>query len=517
MPLFRRKPPGLPLRMPRLDGSSWPDRRDVERRSFAALTLYQMGYREAFEPEAATIADRLVEEVLPMFAIDSAPGDAPYLRQVFVSAAQIGAGIGIVDRRTAHPDERSIDREVGRALWAAVSELPAMPPEQRRIARYLLQAGHYVARTGFEAIPRMLASLADDDPSESPGNRAMEPHNASPVRLIEEIDGINRLEPLDAYQSQLVDLVRARLAAGVNALDVTGAVADANDSLTRHLLGLAESHLGPPPCRYVWLALGSHGRREQVLSSDQDSAIAYELTSPHDAAATDEYFAALAALVVDALARAGIPLCGGGYMATNWHRPLDEFEGLFRGWVEQPQPEALLKAEVFLDVRACHGELSPDELIRILLSGGSRGPFRTQMARSAVTFRPPSLFGRLRIRGSTLDVKRGGTAAIVLLARLYALVAGSAEHSTVLRLQAAAAAGTLSSATAGDLIDAYRFLTELRLRHQIQQADENVPADNGVLIDRLTAEQRTTLRAALRTVHAIQEITALRFATDAVM
>jgi len=93
MPLFRRKPPRLPLRMPRIDGSSWPDRRDVERPSFAPLTLYQMGYREAFEPEAATIADRLVEEVLPMFPIDSAPGDAPYLRQVFVSAAQIGAGM----------------------------------------------------------------------------------------------------------------------------------------------------------------------------------------------------------------------------------------------------------------------------------------------------------------------------------------------------------------------------------------------------------------------------------------
>ena len=124
MPLFRRKPPRLPLRMPRMDGSSWPDRRDVERRSFAALTLYEMGYREAFEPEAATIADRLVEEVLPMFPIDSAPGDAPYLRQVFVSAAQIGAGIGIVDRRTANPDERSIDREVGRALWDSGQRTP---------------------------------------------------------------------------------------------------------------------------------------------------------------------------------------------------------------------------------------------------------------------------------------------------------------------------------------------------------------------------------------------------------
>ena len=64
MPLFRRKPPRLPLRMPRIDGSSWPDRRDVERRSFAALTLYEMGYREAFEPEAATIASK--KEPVPL-------------------------------------------------------------------------------------------------------------------------------------------------------------------------------------------------------------------------------------------------------------------------------------------------------------------------------------------------------------------------------------------------------------------------------------------------------------------
>lgn len=170
MPLFRRKPPTLPLRMPRIDDSSWPDRRDVERRSFAALTLYQMGYREAFAPEAATIADRLVEEVLPLFPGNSAPEDAPYLRQVFVSAAQIGAGVGIVDRQTVQPDERSIDREVARALWTALGELPALPPEQRRIARYLLAAGHYVARTGFGTIPQMLASLADDDPSGSQGS-----------------------------------------------------------------------------------------------------------------------------------------------------------------------------------------------------------------------------------------------------------------------------------------------------------------------------------------------------------
>jgi CBS domain-containing protein len=345
----------------------------------------------------------------------------------------------------------------------------------------------------------------------------MPQHGPSDINVIGEVGGIHRLEPLDAYQGQVVDLVQSRLDDGVDALEVSGAVADVNDTLTRRLLGLAELHLGPPPCRYVWLSLGSHGRREQVLSSDQDSAIAYQTARHDEEAAAHDYFAALAELVVTALARAGLPLCNGGYMATNWCRPLDEFGRLFRGWIEDPKPGALLQAEVFLDVRACHGDLSSDVLGRILLAGGRRGPFRVQMARAAVTFRPPlGWFGRLRTRDSALDLKRGGTAAIVLLARLYALIAGSTEHSTVLRLQAAAAAGTLSSSSASELIDAYRFLTGLRLRRQVEQIAEGLPPDNRILPDRLTPEQRTTLRAMLRTLQEIQEVTAVHFATDTV-
>jgi CBS domain-containing protein len=342
-------------------------------------------------------------------------------------------------------------------------------------------------------------------------------HGPAPVRVIDELAGIDRLEPLDAYQGQVLDLIRSGLADGVDAVDVSGAVADANDSLTRRLLDLAETHLGPPACRYRWLALGSHGRREQVLSSDQDHAIAYELPAPGEENAARDYFTALAGLVVPALAHAGLPLCAGGYMATNWCRPLNEFEQLFRSWIEEPRPKALLQAEIFLDVRACHGDLSIDVLDRILLAGGSRGPFRVQMARAAVAFRPPfGWFGRLRTSGSTVDLKLGGTAAIVLLARLYALAAGSTEHSTVPRLQAASAAGTLNPISAESLIDAYRFLTDLRLRHQVEQVGEGMPADNRISLFWLTNEQRQRLRTTLQLVRDIQDVTAMRFSTSSV-
>ena len=337
---------------------------------------------------------------------------------------------------------------------------------------------------------------------------------ATPLRVIDEVRGIDRLEPLDGYQREVVAVVRQLLADDADALEITHALAHVNDTLTKRLLMLAETALGRPPCEYAWLALGSHGRGELVLSSDQDSAIAIDDRADGMAA---DYFQHLARLVVAALARAGFPLCDGGYMATNWCRQIDDFSAMFRGWVRQPEPDALLRAEVFLDVRPVHGALSVNALEGILVAGGFRRQFLIQMARAAVTFRPPvRSFGRPWAKDSTIDVKRGGTAAIVLLARLYALAAHSATRTTVQRLEAAAVAGTLSHVGAGQLVEAYRMLTGLQLRHQVEQVGNGRVADNRVLLDDLTLAERRRLRDLLQVVRDVQEVTRLRFATHSV-
>jgi CBS domain-containing protein len=346
---------------------------------------------------------------------------------------------------------------------------------------------------------------------------------AGPMRAIDKVRRIHDLAPLDGYQREMVLVVGRLLADGVDVLQITQTVARLNDLLTTRLLGLAETELGQPPCDYSWLALGSQGRGEQALSSDQDSALTFNDRAfgdhPFDdrAAASVDYFRQLAGLVVDALARAGLPLCDGGYMATNWCHPISEFRSLFRGWVEQPEPEALLGAEVFLDVRPVHGNLSVEVLDRILVGGGSSGQFLVQMARAAVTFTPPlGPFGRLRIRDGRIDVKRAGIAAIVLLARLYALAAGSSARTTMARLEAAADAGTLSHSGASSLADGYRFLTMLRLRHQVEQIGAGMAPDNLLRIDDLTGEDLRLLREVLRKVRDVQRVTAMRFATHTV-
>jgi len=340
-----------------------------------------------------------------------------------------------------------------------------------------------------------------------------------PLGLVGGLDRIDRLEALDGYRTEVVAVLDDLLgnadagAPDVDVLAAVRAVAYVNDVLTRRLLVLAEHRLGPPPCAYAWLALGSHGRGEPVPSSDQDNALAYE----DGAAGADAYFVRLADLVVAALERAGLRRCDGGFMATRWCRPLGELQALFTGWVDRPAPDALLRAEVFLDVRPVHGRLDVDVLARTLVAGGSRGPFQVQMARAAVAFRPPlTIFGRLRTTDSRLDVKRAGTAAIVLLARLYALAAGSPATTTLLRLEAAADGGTLSGAGAAQLGQAYALLTGLRLRHQVAEVRAGRSPDDLLRIDGLGRGDRDRLLMALRAVRDVQEATALRFATHTV-
>jgi CBS domain-containing protein len=322
------------------------------------------------------------------------------------------------------------------------------------------------------------------------------------------VRAVDQGESLEAHGRRLADAARRTVESGAGALDASREVAHLNDVLTRRLLVLAESELGPPPCPYGWLALGSQGRMEQALLTDQDNAVAYA----DDAAGS--YFAALAGRVVEGLRRAGLQDCPGGYMATNWHRPLSDWRATFREWLDRPSSPGVVEAEVFLDFRRVHGELNLDPLDAIVRSGADRPRFLILMARAAVTFRPPLRFGR--IHPPQVDLKRSGIAPIVLLARLYALAGGSLARHTLDRVEAAAASSQLSHRAAAQLSEAYRVLTELRLDGQLRASAAGRPPTNVVSLEELTAEQRSQLTDAFRVVREYQQVTELHFRTDVI-
>lgn len=292
---------------------------------------------------------------------------------------------------------------------------------------------------------------------------------------------------------------------------VTRLITDIADAATRRLLSLAEYKLGQPPCRYLWLACGSQGRREQTGVSDQDNCLILD-----DRAGEKEmaYFQRLAKFVSDGLNLAGYVYCPGDMMATNpkWCQPLRVWQGYFHDWIVNPVPEAQMLASVMFDLRPIGGDESLFEGLQhnTLRAASKNSIFYNHMVSNAQKHSVPLglMRGIATIRSgehkNQVDLKHNGVVPVVDLGRLYALSGEITEVNTRARLEAARDAGLLSERGGADLLDAYDMIANLRLSHQAAQIREGTPPDNYLIPAELSDFERSHLRNAFVVIKTLQ-------------
>ena len=332
-----------------------------------------------------------------------------------------------------------------------------------------------------------------------------------PVAVLRRVERIASREKLAGYGETVAEMASALLAGGLDATLVAGFVARLNDALLERIVRMAEGALGPAPVPWAWLALGSEGRREQTLLTDQDNALVFADGGEAERA----WFEAFAARVGEDLGAAGFPECPGGFMARRWMNPLAEWIRRFTGWIDAPSPEAVLQAAIFFDFRRVAGTLEVAPLEAVLATAPAHVPFLRFLSRSALDFHPPpALLLRLKGDASTVDLKAHGIAPVVLLARCFGLDLGGRARGTLERIAAAAAAGRLSQEIHANVADAYRFLLGLRLRLQLRALAGGRAAGDAVALAELSGVERSRLKDAFRAVRAFQEAGAHHFRTD---
>lgn len=345
---------------------------------------------------------------------------------------------------------------------------------------------------------------------------------ANPVAIVGTIATCDSVEELIAARSRLPRLVGELVQQDASAAEIGRIVTAVGDAVTRTLVRLAEQDLGPAPVPYAWVALGSQGRLELGLSSDQDNALVLAEEPGADGAA---WFTELGERVTSGLAACGYALCPGDIMASNpaWRLTREQWLRTFLRWIDEPDADAVLHADTFFDMRPL-GEpgLVEPLLARVHRSTGSNPRFLARLAREAVSWQPPLGFFRGFVldragegtRG--LDLKAGGIAPIVQIARIHALAAGLPEVGTGARLAAAAASGTISQQRADDLRGAHEMIGHLRLRHQAEQARRGLPTDNVIDPATLSTIDRNGLRDAFRIIRDAQQELAYTYRLHAV-
>jgi CBS domain-containing protein len=277
------------------------------------------------------------------------------------------------------------------------------------------------------------------------------------------------------------------------------------------LADLERAGRGPPPARFAMIIMGSGGRGEMLLHTDQDNALILEDGVDHE---THAWFERFAEAVNPALDRVGYALCPGGIMARNpeFRMTLSQWRERISRLAEHPAADGARWSSMVFDFATQFGD---DTLTAALQRHVSRELQRSpgllkRMVRDDAEGRPAlGLFNRLqttrRDGHEGIDIKRNGLRIVVDAARVLGLRHGVTRTGTVDRLAALGRLGALDR----DLLDGVRMgfeeMLDLLLAHQLEQVEHGEAPDKFLRLSRLSGPDRERLRISLRAARRLQE------------
>ncbi|WP_215781459.1 putative nucleotidyltransferase substrate binding domain-containing protein [Paludibacterium sp. B53371] len=319
--------------------------------------------------------------------------------------------------------------------------------------------------------------------------------------IAQRLERAGNLEELAQAAGQITRLVQILSGHGVRPPQLGRLVQTLNSRLfSRTWQLLAPAELFQASCLLV---MGSEGRGEQILKTDQDNALLLpdETDFPMLEAVCEAFSAALA--------RFGYPPCPGKIMVNNpdWRLTRQALRERIRQWINQPSGEGMLQLAIFVDAEAICGDShllqeGRHYLQRLLKDDAG---FHARFALAIEQFDTPlGLFAKLQTRERDgrewLDLKKGGIFPLVHGLRALALEHGIEEPSSQARATRLAAAGHLDPTLASDIQEALSFLLQLRLQHGLQQLERQMPVDNLIEPAALSTLERDLLKDALAVV-----------------
>lgn len=347
----------------------------------------------------------------------------------------------------------------------------------------------------------------------------------SSAYLLRAIDISETIEELSTVKEKLPNLIKTLVDSGAKTKNITSIITSIFDEILCKIIKIAIDELGEPPAKFSFVALGSAGRKEQTLISDQDNAIIFENVEPEFTKNVKLYFDKLATKVCDGLNLCGYEYCPGLAMAKNpkWTQSLESWENNFHNWITTSSQQDLIDISIFFDFRHIYGDIKLAEKLRLKLvelTDGQAGFFQ-HLTRNCLLHKPPiGILGNLRLepkgdRVNTFDIK-AATMPISDFARIYALKNNLSDTNTLDRLQTLFKRGIIRKNSYEEIVQAYNFLMQLRFRHQSTQITLNKPFDNYINPKELTSIEVKTLKNTFSQIIAIQKKLSYDYGGDAI-
>lgn len=345
-----------------------------------------------------------------------------------------------------------------------------------------------------------------------------------PTVILTEISRAKSKERLRVLRDQAEELLRQYLEDEVGMSFLSNMISEINDTLIRRAIRLSLEDLArrglQPPVPFCWLALGSEGREEQLLRTDQDNAILYADPGDDDGVA-ERFYLELGRLVVDILVEAGFKRCPGDIMASNpkWNQPLAEWKRCFSQWIREPENIAVMHTNIFFDFRPVYGEsaLAAELKGHIFKSIKVDRAFLSFFALNATRNPPPLSFFRNMIversgeHRDAFDIKARAMMPLADAARVLVYDLGIDIYgSTAERWQRIGETHEHLARLAGEAGMAYEILMRIRALEGLNRGTSG----RYVHINELNKLERQTLRNTFSVVKDVQLMLTSRYRTD---
>jgi len=367
----------------------------------------------------------------------------------------------------------------------------------RTKTRYLLIEGPSGEYLGFISRNKLLAEQAQ-----------------SPFLFIQGVKQAVSLRELRRNWQKVPDIVFQLLDRGVKPEIVNQVITTVADTIALKVIEDVIRELGPPPAKFVFIVLGSEGRQEQTLLTDQDNAIIYEDKANEQRELVRDYFLRFATEVSDRLNEIGFSFCDGGFMAKNpkWTHSLSHWKRNYQEWLHESNPENVMRFAAFFDIRFLYGEAGILDELRDFLDAELQKPldrFLHYMATNALQYEPPlTFFNNIRTFAvgdqQVVNLKKI-MSPIVDAVRVFALKNRVFATNTGQRLAALQQLGVFTEKEYQELLQSYYYLMGMRLKKQAaQMMHDKLPPDNYLDPKKLTKVERVTLKEIFKVIADFQ-------------
>lgn len=341
----------------------------------------------------------------------------------------------------------------------------------------------------------------------------------NPAVLVKAIKRSRSVEDIKPLRNGVMNLLRGYLDQNIPMALTSKIISELNDSCIKQVVKLAlEKMSSAPPVKFAWLAMGSQGRSEQLLHTDQDNALLFEDVVDDDFETTQKYFLELAKYITNGLNFIGYEFCPADMMASNpkWCNSFSGYQKMTSKWIMNPGPDEVLLSSIFFDYNRAHGDKElVSKLSRHIFDTVKKYPiFLSHLASSSLMNPSPSGFFRQFLveqdgeHKDFFDLKQRALMPLVDAARVLILHHNVPDISnTWERYEKLAELEPNNQET----FLACSYASKALLRFRTKQGLQNNNSGRYINLELLGKEEKMKLKRTFKTIKEIQELLNIRF------